>query len=138
MSNVMFNPYALLINSEIVEVVYMHDKDDLAIEEELKSHTYDEIVVCSEYGRTLYVGQKRYGDKIVFPQPDPDYVLCGRNELWYPLDPSEPRFLEDEEFYWIPETSSWKLCVECAEMKEKYKDRMLTHTKGLETLVNAN
>jgi hypothetical protein len=138
MTYVFGNPYALLINDTVTEVVYMHNYDQKTIEETLAKHGYEEIVICSEYGRELYVGQVRYGNRIVYPQPEPDWVLCGRNELWYPPDQSVPRFVVDDEYRWVPETNTWEFCEDCMQMKKDNSEKMFTFSLNRELVNNAN
>lgn len=107
------NPYALITDNIITEVVYMQDYDSSEIEETLKKHNYDEYVVCSEYGKELYVGERKFNDEFVVNSPFTSWIFSAEDGYWMP----PVQYPEDGLYYnWNEDAIFWIECVPCSHM----------------------
>jgi hypothetical protein len=114
--NIPGNPYALLNNGLVTEVVYMQDYSSKQIEETLNKYAYDRYEVCSEYGREIYVGERCVGDMFVTQKPFLSWIIHPSTGLWtspvpYPTD--------GKEYVWNEEGVSWDFCAPCAHETNK-------------------
>jgi hypothetical protein len=125
-TNIAGNPYALLDSEGVVtEVVYMQDYSSEQIEETLSLHSYSTYIICSEYGKEIYVGEKWLGDMFVAKKPFESWVPHPITGLWvaptaYPND--------NNEYLWDENTLSWNICEPCKQ----------TNTDTLQEDINAN
>lgn len=113
MSTIPGNPYALLVNNVVSEVIYMQDRSAEEIEQYLKSFTYDEFINCSEYGEDLSIGQERIGSFFVFEKPYPSWELDMETGYWNPPIPAPTN--TEFQYAWNESTLSWDVCVPCTE-----------------------
>lgn len=103
------NPYALLTNGVVTDVIYMQNYDADEIAETLLKYKYEEVICCSEHGEMLYIGWMRLGEWIVSPAPHPLWVFNYTFGLWEP--PSN----------WNPSMVGWfSACRECDEEDKSY------------------
>jgi hypothetical protein len=107
------NPYALLINSVVTEVVYMQSYSSEEIEEALKNHSYDEVISCAAHGKEIYVDQERIGAHFVFEKPHSSWQLDKETGDWVaPIaEPVEPHI----QHAWNESTLSWDICGSCGD-----------------------
>jgi hypothetical protein len=98
------NPYALLTDGVVTDVVYMQSYSDLEIKETLSRCSYEEAVPYSEYGEELFVGYVRIGKWIVPPTPHGLWIFNNDIGAWEP--PKD----------WNNSMEGWfALCVSCEE-----------------------
>ena len=107
------NPYALLVDGVVTEVVYMLDRSQTEIEEELGNHVYDEYISWQNAGKEIYVGYVKYDDKYVPVKPFKTWIL-NKLEFWVPPVPY-PEIVPGKFWKWEDETVSWVLCDTCGE-----------------------
>ena len=107
------NPYALLDeNGVVTEVVYMQDYSSEQIEETLSLHSYSKYIVCSEYGKEIYVGEKWLGDMFVANKPFESWVPHPITGLWVAPTPYPN---DNKEYVWDESTLSWNICEPCVQ-----------------------
>jgi hypothetical protein len=78
------NPYALLIDNVVTEVVYMQNYTEEEIADTLSKHDYEEVVSCSEYGKEILVGWIKLEDEVVEPAPHPLWTFNHTISRWVP------------------------------------------------------
>lgn len=78
------NPHALLTGGVVTDVVYMQNYSSEEIQETLAKYKYEEVVVCSEYGDIIFVGDVRVGSWITSPAPYDSWIFDGVRGLWTP------------------------------------------------------
>jgi hypothetical protein len=101
------NPYALLTNGVVTDVVYMQSYSELEIQETLSRCLYEEAVPYSEYGTEIFVGDVRIGKWIVSPTPHGSWTFNNDIGAWEPP--------ED----WNESMEGWfSLCVTCEEEEQ--------------------
>lgn len=122
------NPYALLTDKVVTDVVYMQDYTAEQIAETLKNYSYEEAVPWSEYGSSLYVGYVRIGSWIVPPARHSLWVFDEVEGVWNP--PSD----------WNESIEGWfPLCGQCDDHKEQNTSSDLESISSLKKeTINAN
>ena len=112
------NPHALLTDGVVTDVVYMQDYSKEEIDTVLLNYSYDEIVVLSEYGRTISVGYTKIGDDYYPPKPYPSWIATKDvdpivGNYWLPpvIISLEKRNKAPEgyDYFWDEETVNWVL-----------------------------
>lgn len=99
------NPYALLIDGVVTEVVFMHEKSKEEIAEELARHEYDEVVICEDYGHFLGVGFVRYNDVITPPKEFESWVYNDYyNAFFAPVNPPN----DGNQYAWNEDLKMWE------------------------------
>jgi len=107
------NPYALLTNDVVTELVFMAERSPKEIKEELSKYTYDECISLVELGKDVFVGYVKYEGKYVPPRPFKKWVL-NEFEIWAPPVP-RPTPVPNKFWNWDDETCSWVIGDKCQE-----------------------
>lgn len=111
MTKFLNNPVALIKDEVVSEVVYMLDRTDEEIKQELSNHEYDYFIFFNDYGFELFVGQEKIDDKhFAFSKPYPSWIFDEDGFFWKaPVD-----FPQDQKAHiWNEENQSWDLCNIC-------------------------
>ena len=101
------NPYALVIDGVVTEVIFMKNYSEEDIKKELNKYTFDEYVICKEYGADIHVGQIKYKNRFIEPCPFPSWKFDEDIEWWAPpIDYPQ----DGKKYVWDEESLSWKNC----------------------------
>lgn len=104
------NPYALISDGIVTDVVYMQNYDNSEIKETLKKYNYEEYVICSEYGQEIYVGERKIGNEFLINNPFPSWEFSAQHGYWMP----PVSYPKDNLYYdWDENVKAWVECVPC-------------------------
>ena len=104
------NPYALVKNNVVTDVVFMQAYSEDEINETLLKYDYDKVVKCSEYGRMIYVDEILVKDTFAGLQPFDSWSLNEDTVTWE----APVEYPKDGHLYqWSEDKMSWDICDSC-------------------------
>jgi len=104
------NPYALVKNNVVTDVVFMQAYSEDEIKETLLKYDYDKVVKCSEYGRMIYVDEVLVRDTFSGVKPFDSWYLNEDTATWE----APVEYPKDGHLYqWFEDKMSWGLCDSC-------------------------
>lgn len=119
------NPYALLNDGAVTKVVYMQNYSLKKIEKTLGNHKYDDYVICSEFGKKIYVGERFVDGVFVAVKPFNSWIIDLETGLWVaPKEYSKDGY----EYYWKKESVFWEIFEACL------NNSSLDKTKNMESV----
>lgn len=101
------NPYALLTNNVVTDVVFMQQYTESEIAETLLKYDYEEVVDCNALGLEICIGYVKIDEVIVPPQPFPSWSLNKDLLEWFAPVPCPEN---TGAMIWDEETVSWVPC----------------------------
>jgi len=109
------NPYALIKNNLVTDIVFMAERNEDEIKELLSTYDFDEFISFEDYGHQLYLGFHKVGDFIAPCKPFPSWVMNTETNQWEP--PNGGFYPKDENpnvlHHWWEDKQKWVPCELC-------------------------